>query len=100
VRGLSPRNPSFGTDFVRNGRALAASHDVMVVELDRGTRLVGAALVMPKFDEAFPAGSSIRGAALHKLIGAIWFSGERRSHHGLDLGALRSGADKSNAEGT
>jgi hypothetical protein len=61
----------------------------MVVELDRGTRLVGAALVMPKFDEAFPAGGSIRDAALHKLIGAIWFSGERRSHHGHDLGALR-----------
>jgi hypothetical protein len=72
----------------------------MVVELDRGTRLVGAALVMPKFDEAFPAGSSIRGAALHKLIGAIWFSGERRSHHGHDLGALRSRADKSSPEGT
>ena len=54
---------------------------------------------MPKFDEAFPAGSSI-GDALHKLIGAIWFSGERRSHHGHDLGALRSGADKSNTEGT
>jgi hypothetical protein len=61
----------------------------MVVELDRGTRLVGAALVMPKIDEAFPTGSSIRAAALHKLIGAIWFSGEMRSHHGHDLGALR-----------
>jgi hypothetical protein len=28
---------------------------VMVVELDRGTRLAGAALMMPKIDEAFPA---------------------------------------------
>jgi hypothetical protein len=27
----------------------------MVVELDRGTRLAGAALMMPKIDEAFPA---------------------------------------------
>ena len=81
----------------RGGRA---SSSVTVVELDRGTRLVGAALVMPKFDEAFPAGSNIRDAAPHKLIGAIWFSGERRSHHGHDLGALRSGADKSNTEGT
>jgi len=71
----------------------------MVVEPHRGTRLVGAALVMPKFDEAFPAGSSI-GDALHKLIGASRFSGEMRSHHGHDLGALRSGADKSNTEGT
>jgi hypothetical protein len=44
---------------------------------------------MPKIDEAFPAGSSIRDAALHNLIGAIWFSGEMRSHHGHDLGALR-----------
>ena len=61
----------------------------MVVELDRGTRLGGAALVMPKIDEAFPAGGSIRAAALHNLIGADWFSGEMRSHHGHDLGALR-----------
>jgi len=30
----------------------------MVVELDKGTRLVGAALMMPKIDEALPAGSS------------------------------------------
>jgi hypothetical protein len=37
----------------------------MVVDLHRGTRLVGAALVMPKIDDAFPAGSSIRDAALH-----------------------------------
>ena len=44
---------------------------------------------MPKIDEAFPAGSSIRDAALHNLIGASWFSGEMRSHHGHDLGALR-----------
>jgi hypothetical protein len=72
----------------------------MVVELDRGTRLVGAALVMPKIDEAFPAGSSIRDTALHNLIGAIWFSGEMRSHHGHDLGALRQRADKRNMEGT
>jgi hypothetical protein len=57
----------------------------MVVELDSGTRLVGAALVMPKIDE--PAGSSIRDAALHNLIGASRFSGEMRSHHGHDLGA-------------
>jgi hypothetical protein len=55
---------------------------------------------MPNIDEAFPAGSSIRDAALHKLIGASWFSGEGRSHHGHDLGALRSGANKSNTEGT
>jgi hypothetical protein len=44
---------------------------------------------MPKIDEAFPAGSSIRDAALHNLIGASSFSGEMRSHHGHDLGALR-----------
>ena len=44
---------------------------------------------MPKIDEAFPAGSIIRDAALHNLIGAIWFSGEMRSHHGHDLGAPR-----------
>src|SRR5258705_5442905 len=43
------------------------------IELDRGTRLVGAALMMPKIDEAFPAGSSILDAALHNLIGASWF---------------------------
>jgi hypothetical protein len=96
------QTPSFGTDFVRNGRcsALAASHGVMVVDLHRGTRLVGAALMMPKIDEAFPAGSSIRDAALHNLIGANWFSGERRSHHGHDLGALRKRADKRSTEGT
>jgi hypothetical protein len=39
----------------------------MVVELDRGTRLAGAALTMPKIDEAFPAGSRVRDAALHNL---------------------------------
>jgi hypothetical protein len=44
----------------------------MVVELDSGTRLVGAALV-PKVDQAFPAGRSIRDAALHNLIGADGF---------------------------
>jgi hypothetical protein len=66
----------------------------MVVELDSGTRLVGAALVMPRIDEAFPAGRSIRDAALHNLIRASWFSGEMRSHHGHDLGALRKWADK------
>jgi hypothetical protein len=72
----------------------------MDVELDRGTRLAGATLVMPKIDEAFPAGSSIRDAALHNLIGATWFSGEMRSHHGHDLGALGKRADKRNTEGT
>jgi len=56
--------------------------------------------MMPKIDEAFPAGGSIRDAALHNLIGASWFSGERRSHHGHDLGALRKRADKRNTEGT
>jgi len=50
--------------------------------------------VMPKIDDAFPAGSSIRDAALHNLIGASRFSGEMRSHHGHDLGALRKWADK------
>jgi len=55
---------------------------------------------MPKIDEAFPAGSSIRDAALHNLIGASWFSGEMRSHHGHDLGTLRKRADKRNTEGT
>ena len=44
---------------------------------------------MPEIDEAFPAGSSIRDAARHNLIGAIWFSGEMRSHRGYDLEALR-----------
>jgi len=44
---------------------------------------------MPKIYEASPAGSTIRGAVLHNLIGASWFSGEMRSHHGRDLGALR-----------
>jgi hypothetical protein len=43
---------------------------------------------MPRIDEAFPTGSSISDAALHNLIGASWSSGERRSHHGRDLGAL------------
>jgi hypothetical protein len=57
-------------------------------------------LVVPKIDEVFPAGSSIRAAALHSLIRASWFSGEMRSHHGHDLGALRKRADKSNTEGT
>jgi hypothetical protein len=96
------QTPSFGTDFLRNGHgsALAAPQGVMVVELDRGTRLVGAALVMPKIDESFPAGRSIRDVALHNLIGASWFSGEGRSHHGHDLGALRKRADKRNTEGT
>jgi hypothetical protein len=55
---------------------------------------------MPKIDEAFPAGSGIPRGLLHNLIGASWFSGEMRSHHGHDLGALRKRADKSNAEGT
>jgi hypothetical protein len=55
---------------------------------------------MPKSDEAFPARCSIRDAALHDLIGASWFSGDMRSHHGHDLGALGKRADKSNAEGT
>jgi hypothetical protein len=73
---------------------------VMVVELDRGTRLVGAALMMPKIDEALPAGQQHHDAALHNLIGASWFSGERRSHHGHDLGALTKRADKRNTEGT
>ena len=45
--------------------------------------------MMPKIGEAFPAGGSIRDAGLHNLIGASWFSGEMRSHHGHDLGALR-----------
>ena len=42
---------------VSHGLGLAAiiEHDV---EMDSGTRLVGAALVMPKIDEAFPAGRS------------------------------------------
>ena len=44
---------------------------------------------MPTIDEAFPAGGSICDAAMHNLIGANWFSGEMRSHHGHDLGALR-----------
>jgi hypothetical protein len=56
--------------------------------------------MMPKIDEAFPAGSSIRDAALHNLIGATWFSGEMRSHHDHDLGALGKPADKRNMEGT
>jgi hypothetical protein len=72
----------------------------MVVELDSGTRLGGAALVMPKIEEAFRSGRSIRGAALHNLIGASWFSGEMRSHHGHDLGTVRKRADKRNTEGT
>jgi hypothetical protein len=72
----------------------------MVVELDRGTRLVGAALVMPQIDEAFPAGRSARDAALHNPIGGSWFSGEMRSHHGHVLERSGSGADKSNTEGT
>jgi hypothetical protein len=72
----------------------------MVVELDRGTRPVGAALVMRKIDEAFPAGSRVRDAALHNLIEASWFSGEMRSLHGHDLGALGKRADKRNTEGT
>ena len=47
--------------------------------------------MMPKIDEAFPAGSSIRDAALHNLIGASWFSGEMRSHHGQILDAQETG---------
>src|SRR5689334_23696806 len=46
---------------------------------------------MPEIDEALPAGSSIRDAALRNLIGAIGFSGEMRSHHGHDLGARETG---------
>jgi hypothetical protein len=71
-----------------------------VVELDRGTRLIGAALVMPKIDEAFPSGSSTRDAALHNLVGARSFSGGMQSHHGHDLGALRKRANNRNTEGT
>jgi hypothetical protein len=71
----------------------------MVVELDRGTRLVGAALVMPGLTKhSEPAAAS--ATPLHNLAGAIWFSGEMRSHHGHDLGALRKRADKRNTEGT
>ena len=49
---------------------------------------------MPKIDEAFPAGRSLRGAALHKLIGANGFSGEMQSHHGHDLGARETGGQE------
>jgi hypothetical protein len=66
----------------------------MVVELDSGTGLVGAALMLPETDEAFPAGSSIRDAALLNLIGANGFSGEMRSHHGHDLGARETGGQE------
>jgi hypothetical protein len=45
--------------------------------------------MMPEIGEASPPGSSIRAAARHSLIGSSWFSGEMRSRHGHDLGALR-----------
>ena len=72
----------------------------MVVELDRGTRLVGAALVMPKIDEAFPAESIIRDAALHNPMGASWFQTKCETIMATILERSDNGADKSNTEGT
>ena len=69
------------------------------VELDRGTRLVGAALVMPKIAEAFPAGSIIRDAALHNPTGASWFQAKCETIMATILEWSDNGAEKSNTEG-
>ena len=55
---------------------------------------------MPKIDEAFPTGSSIRAAALHKLIGASWFQAKGEAIMATILERSGNGADKSNTEGT
>jgi hypothetical protein len=65
-----------------------------------GSVLVGAALVMQKIDEAFPAGSVIRDAALHNLIGASWFQAKCETIMATVLERSGNGADKSNTEGT
>ena len=70
-------------------------HDV---ELDRGTRLVGAALVMPKIAEAFPAGSTVL-AALHNPMGASWFQAKCETIMATILEWSDNGAEKSNTEG-
>jgi hypothetical protein len=44
---------------------------------------------MPNIDEAFPNRQQHPQRRAAQLIGVNWFSGERRSHHGHDLGALR-----------
>jgi hypothetical protein len=54
---------------------------------------------MPNIDEAFAAGSSIRDAALHKLIGAIWFQANAKPTWPRSWSAQKGG-DKSNMEGT
>jgi hypothetical protein len=55
---------------------------------------------MSNIDEAFPTGNSIRNAALHKLIGAIWFSAKGEAIMATILERSGNGADKSNTEGT
>jgi hypothetical protein len=76
--------------------AAIIEHDV---ELDRGTRLVGAVLVMPKIAEEFPAGSIIRDAALHNPIGASWFKAKCETIMATILERSDNGAGKSNTEG-
>ena len=55
---------------------------------------------MPKIDEAFSAGSIIRDAALHNLIGASWFQAKCETIMATVLERSGNGADKSNTEGT
>jgi hypothetical protein len=52
--------------------------------------------MMPEIDEAFSAGSIIRDAALHNLIGASWF----QPSWPRSWSASGHGADESNTEGT
>jgi hypothetical protein len=52
---------------------------------------------MQKIDEAFPARSIIRDAALHNLIGASWFQAKCET---IMATILERSADKSNTEGT
>jgi hypothetical protein len=55
---------------------------------------------MPNIDEAFPAGSSIRNAALHKLIERAGFQAKGETIMATILEPSGNGADKSNTEGT
>ena len=54
---------------------------------------------MPKIGEAYPAGSIIRDAALHNLIGASWFQAKCETIMATILEWSDNGAEKSNTEG-
>ena len=55
---------------------------------------------MPEIDEAFPAGSSIRDAALRNLTERSGFQAKGEAIMATILERSGNGADKSNTEGT